>query len=189
MKKTKNPFFIILGPSGVGKNAVIKGVLKIFPRIKKATTYTVRSPRRGEKPGRDHFFTDKKQFQKMIKQRQFYEWSYVHGRYYGTPKKELNQLLIKNPVIAEIDVQGALQLKHKIKNTVTIFLKPDRIENLIKRINQRGKMSAEELARRFNSMKKEMKLAPKFDYRVVNRQNKIKQTVALVSQIITKHLP
>ncbi|EKD46279.1 MAG: hypothetical protein ACD_68C00059G0001 [uncultured bacterium] len=185
----KNPFFIILGPSGVGKNAVIKDVLKKFPQIKKAITYTVRQKRKNEKQGRDHYFVTTSQFKRMIKNRMFYEWAYVHGRYYGTPKKELNELLNHNPVIAEIDVQGAIQLERKIKNTVTIFLKPDSIGNLIRRINQRGKMSEPELARRFASMEKEMKLAPKFDYRVINRQHKLPQAVARVSQIIAKHLP
>ncbi len=116
--------FIISGQSGVGKNTILKGVLKKHPEIHRAVTFTTRQMRPQEIPGEDHFFVYYDKFQEMIKNDEFLEYAEVHGEMYGTPKEQINLALEQEKdVLMEIDVQGAKQIKEKMPEAKLIFIK------------------------------------------------------------------
>lgn len=188
--KKDGQLIIIMGPSGVGKNAIIRGLLKRLKNAVDLPTCTSRQPRPTEKPGRDYYFLTRKEFKKGIKQNDFLEWALVHNTYYyGTSKKILKKLKNKYDfVLADIDVQGVdILRRQKIPHT-SIFIKPDSHENLIKRIKKRkAKLSPAELQARLKSAQKELKQAKKYDHQVTNYQNRLPQTINKVLKIIKKN--
>lgn len=182
-KIIKSQLYILSGPSGVGKNAILRELLKVAPSLKKVITYTTRKRRLKEKEGKDHCFITVDDFKKKIKKGYFLEWAYVHRDYYGTPVKEIKEN-IKKKLIMEIDVQGALQVKKKIPQAILIFIKPDSLKNLLRRISRRGKMTSKDLEARLKSYPQEMKLSRFYDYIIVNRENRLNETVAKIRKII-----
>lgn len=190
-KKTQSKFIIISGPSGVGKNSVIHGILKKLKNAIQMITYTTRKPRLGEKHGKDYFFLTKKEFEKKIKQNEFLEWAKVHKiHYYGNSKKDLENLQKKyKTVIITIDVQGAETIRKKNIPHLSIFINAESKQKLISRIKKRNtKISPEKLARRIKSATTEIKSAKKYDYQIINYENKLNETVDKVYKII-KNLP
>lgn len=187
MKQTEKKIhhlFILSGPSGVGKNAILRELLKVAPNLKKVITHTTRKRRLKEKEGKDHCFITVDDFKKKIKKGYFLEWAYVHRDYYGTPVKEIKEN-IKKKLIMEIDVQGALQIKKKIPQAILIFIKPDSLKNLLRRISHRGKMTSKDLEIRLKkSYPREMRLSRFYDYIIVNRENRLNETVAKIRKII-----
>ncbi|MFH1508654.1 MAG: guanylate kinase [bacterium] len=181
-----NKLFIIIGPSGVGKAAIMRGVLKVIPELQKAVTYTIRRKRRFERESVDHYFTSKKEFEEMIRDGKFLEWALVHNRYYGTPKKELNELLEKGPVLIELDVRGVENILNQMKNVVTIFIEPDDPKNLLKRIKRRERPNEKDVKVRMKTMEFEMKMKNNYDYLVTNRENELDKAISEVCDIIKK---
>jgi guanylate kinase len=170
----------------VGKNAILRELLKVTPNLKKVITCTTRKRRLKEREGKDHFFVTAERFKKMIKEKKFLEWAYVHRDYYGTPTEAI-QKNKKKKLILEIDVQGALQIKKKIPQAVLIFIKPDSLKNLLRRISHRGKMGTQDLEIRIKkSYPQEMELSKFYDYAVVNKEGKLDETVRKVKEIIEK---
>jgi len=154
-------------------------------------TYTTRKPRLGEKHGKDYFFLTKKEFEKKIKQNEFLEWAKVHKiHYYGNSKKDLENLQKKyKTVIITIDVQGAETIRKKNIPHLSIFINAESKQKLISRIKKRNtKISPEKLARRIKSATTEIKSAKKYDYQIINYENKLNETVDKVYKII-KNLP
>ena len=180
--------FVLSGPSGVGKNAILAKLLKKIPDLKKVVTCTTRRRRPQEKEGLDHYFVSQKEFQKMIKENRFMEWAYVHKDYYGTLKEIVEKWLSQGKKrIMEIDVQGALQIKKKIPSVVLIFIKPDSFANLFHRIAKRGKMSQADLKIRLEkSYRREMALSKFYDYIIVNREGELNKAVERIKKIIRR---
>lgn len=178
--------FIISGPSGVGKTAIVLGVLKKLPGLKTTVTYTTRKPRKGKAEDKVMKYVSKKTFSQKIKNNEFLEWAIVHGESYGTAKKETLIALKNCHLLCNVDVQGALNIKKKLpQKTVLIFIKPDTFENLSKRIKKRGaKMLPKELEQRLNNARKELNYAKFYDYQVINYENKLDKTINKVSKII-----
>lgn len=188
-KKQNNKIFIISGPSGVGKTTIAKGVLKKMPFLKTTVTYTTRTKRLGKKEDKTVIHVSEKKFREKINKGDFIEWAIVHGNFYGTDAKTINQRIKKNSLLMNIDVQGALQIKEKLpKQTVLIFLKTKTFKELIRRIKKREKMPAAILDIRIKNAKKELALAQKYDYIVINAKDKIKEAVDKVIKIIKKEL-
>ncbi len=105
--------FVLSGPSGVGKSTLRKEVMKRCPALKYSISYTSRAPRRDEKEGVDYYFVDMETFEEMKEKGEFIEWAKVHGNYYGTPRRQVEEWLKEGfDVILEIDVQGAKQVKN-----------------------------------------------------------------------------
>ncbi len=161
---------VISGPSGVGKGTVRKALFELKNHnLEYSVSVTTRPPRAGEVDGKDYYFVNRPQFEEMIKQDRFLEYAEFVGSYYGTPKDKIDELLDKGKeVVLEIEVDGALQVREKMKEAVFIFLVPPSKKALLERLSQRGTDSAEIVNKRFQKAESEFKLAYKYDYIVVN---------------------
>ena len=136
MKKGK--LVIVSGPSGSGKSTVTK-IVKDRLNIPLSISATTRHPRVGEVDGKDYYFLTTEEFENKIKNDEFYEYANVHGNYYGTLKKVVEDNLDKGlNVILEIDVQGALIAKEKKKDAVLVFFKTKNMEILEERLRNRN---------------------------------------------------
>ena len=148
--------------------------MKKDKNLVQSVSYTTRQPRPNEVQGKDYFFVTKSEFQKIKRQNGFLEWANVFGRYYGTPKREVQEQLDRGrDVLLLIDVQGAKKVKKLMPDAVFIFLTPPSREELHRRLRRRGTESAREINRRFRVAFKELHLLNDMrlcDYRIVNRE-------------------
>lgn len=160
--------FIISAPSGTGKTTVAKKVLSQLPDLVRVVTYTTRPPRPGEVDGQDYRFISKEDFEKKIKENYFLEYANVYGNYYGTPKRDIEDILSQGKdALLIIDVQGAFKVKSLIPDAVSIFLLPPSFEELKRRIEGRGYID-KNLEKRLQTAKEEIPCARYFDYIVIN---------------------
>ena len=169
--KHKGELFIISAPSGSGKSTLIKLLLEQVENLEYSISYTTREPRKGEVNGKDYFFVSEKEFEKMIENNEFIEYARVFDKfYYGTSKKQVYSRIEQGKdVIMDIDVQGAYQIMEKGNLDFTsIFIIPPSIEELKKRLVDRGRDSMEEIEKRLITAKNEIKYLRYFDYVVVN---------------------
>ncbi|MBE3556699.1 MAG: guanylate kinase [Firmicutes bacterium] len=161
--------FVLSGPSGVGKGTVGRALRKRLPQLAYSVSVTTRPPRPGERDGVDYFFVAPPRFQEMIAQGEVLEWAEVYGHWYGTPRAFVEKLLRSHiDILLEIDTQGAMQVKERYPDAVTLFLLPPSLKELRKRIERRGTETREAAAERFRSAQVELTLAPRYDYAIVN---------------------
>jgi len=185
----KGELFILSSPAGGGKTTIANSLIKEIPNLKRVITCTTRKPRPDEKNGVDYFFLSKEEFEKRIEQGEFLEYAVVHGNYYGTPKKEVEEELSKGyDLLLVIDVQGMRQIKKNKSDLITIFILPPSIDELIKRMKKRGD-SEKEIKKRLETAKKEIPAWREYDFVVVNdileeAKEKIKQII-LVQRLKT----
>lgn len=181
----KGLLIIISAPSGNGKDAVIEALLKIVPSSTRLITTTSRPPRPGNIEGVDYYFISKEDFEDKIKNEEFLEYNFYAGNYYGTEKKILEDNIKKNKaVFLNIDVNGKHNLdKAKVKN-LSIFLLPDSLEILKNRIRQRGGISEELIEERIKTAKYEIENSLDYDYRIVNENGKLDETIDKLAKII-----
>jgi len=160
--------FTLVGPAGVGKNQLMKYVMAHSPTTQLPTA-TTRGIRDGEKEGREHFFVTDDTFLQMIAEDEMLEWQKVHRRYYGMVRKVVEDALTKGqPIIADIDIYGAMEIKERYpQQTVSIFIQPPSIGSLIERMRTRGDRETE-ISKRLLRVPLELELASKCDYIVVN---------------------
>ncbi len=176
---------VLSGPSGVGKDAVLTGLRLLRPDLQIVVTATTRAMRPGELQGVSYHFRTEKQFQAMVDNNELLEWAMVHGRLYGTPVKQVREAICAGyDVLLKIDVQGASQIRQRVKEAVTIFLAPSSINELMARLSQRGTETDQERALRLANANLEMMQARYFDYLVYNRDGKVEDAVAQVDAII-----
>ncbi len=161
--------FVISGPSGVGKDAVIEKVVAADPRIERSVSYTTRRPRPKERDGVDYSFVTRDQFQRLVDQGEFLEHASYDGNLYGTSAQRVQELeQAGSDVILKIEVKGAEQVRSKLPNATFIFLAPPSMEELIRRTATRDTESAEERSARQVIAETEMKYASHYDHVVVN---------------------
>ncbi|MDV3196147.1 MAG: guanylate kinase [Candidatus Phytoplasma stylosanthis] len=173
MKLNKKGLIIVIsGPSGVGKGEIKKTLLKRGNgNFVYSISATTRSPRPKEKNGKDYFFINEEEFKKKIQENFFLEYNKFVNHYYGTPYKNvLKQLEEHKEVILEIDIEGALQImQHKVhKDSVFIFIAPPSKKVLYERLKKRNSESPEDIKQRMLKSEKEIHLAYRYDYIVVN---------------------
>jgi len=183
ISKTGGILVVVSSPTAVGKTTVCR---KLVSRgkglIVNSISATSRPPRKGEREGRDYFFVGAK-FPGLIKQGRFLEWEKVHGSYYGTPKKYVEEQIAKNKaVLLTIDVKGGATIRKKFKNSLLIFLLPPSLEVMRKRLEKRGTETAAQIKVRLNTAVKELKYLKKYDYLVVN--DRLAETIKAVESII-----
>ena len=170
-KKTGN-LIVISGPSGAGKDTVVKKLLETNSNIELSVSMTTREPRKGEKEGVDYFYVSNEEFQKQIDNGNLLEYANVFGsNYYGTPKdKVLNNIKKGKDVILVIDIQGAIQVKEAMPESIFIFIMPPSMKELKKRLIERDTESSEKILERFKTAYKEINEATKYNYVVINDQ-------------------
>ena len=173
----KNIILIISGPAGSGKNTVAERLISEFGNVKRVITSTSRPPRGAEIDGVDYHFLSPEAFEKAIANGEFYEYAKVHDRYYGTSKKAVHDSLAAgNDLVLIIDVQGAdtwrkiASQNPKIAERLTsVFVAPDSIAELRKRLVGRATESEADIDRRMKTAVDEFKQADKFDRRIESK--------------------
>ncbi len=168
-QKKRGSLIIISGTTCAGKGTVIKELLKKNENLVLSTSYTSRSIRKGDIEDVTYYFVSREKFEEKIKNDEFLEYALVHGNYYGTPKKEIENLLSDGKdVILEIEVQGAKIVKEKLPETVLIFVLAPSMEEVKKRIIARGSETKEQIITRFKTAYQEINEIPKYNYVVIN---------------------
>jgi guanylate kinase len=177
--------FVITGPSGCGKSTLVKRVRDDIKNIDFSVSYTTRIKRDSEIEEEDYYFVTKKKFKEMIEEDMFAEWAVVHGEYYGTSRREIEKKATMNDLLLDIDVQGAEQIKARHKKAAFVFILPPGFKALKKRLEKRGHDSAQDIQKRLEVAKKEIRYYPMFDYIIIN--DKLDQAAEeLKSVIISK---
>ena len=180
---------IISSPGGGGKDSVIRGLLKIFKKSVKLITITSRAKRPREKEGIDQFFISAEDFEKKLNTDYFVEYNKCAGNYYGTPKKLLTELQNNYEIVfTNIDVNGKKHFDELGIPHLSIFLLPENTEQLRERAVRRGGMTPEMIEERVNLGLEEIANSKTYDYRIVNREGEIDETILKIAEIIKKHL-
>ncbi len=177
--------FILSGPSGVGKDAVLSRLKASDYPLRFVTTVTTRPKRINEKNDVDYHFISKEEFQKMIDNHELLEWAEVYGNRYGVPKDPVKRALEQGQnVMLKVDIQGVANIKKIVPQAVTIFLMPSSINDLEIRLKRRHTESAFDMARRLKIAESEMNEFPKFSYVVTNPDGGIERALADIKAII-----
>lgn len=168
--KSKGDLIIISGTTCAGKGTVIKKLLANHNDIVLSTSYTSRPKRESEIDGVDYYFVSKEEFERKIENGDFLEYAQVqYGAYYGTPKKEVLELLDSGKdVILEIDVQGAKQIKELYPDTILIFIMAPSMREVKRRIMMRGDENIDQIISRFKVAYNEINQINDYNYVVVN---------------------
>ena len=178
---------IVSGPSGSGKSTLVEKILEL-PGTMLSISCTTRQPRKTEGDGRWYNFVTESEFQQMVARGDFLEYAQVFGKnWYGTPRKSIDEALAqKKDLVLEIDVQGALQVKHKLPGAVAVFVLPPSRAELENRIRARGQDSEDEIARRLERARQEMLTYSSYDFAIINddleRAGKEVQAIAIGSR-------
>lgn len=174
---------VLSGPSGSGKDTVLKKLMQEQPNIKLSISATTRLPRPGEKHGQDYYFIKHEEFNDLIDNDGVLEYASYCNNFYGTPKKPVNDWLNSgNDVILEIEVKGGAQVRKTNPKSVGIFIIPPSFEVLKQRLINRKTESESVINDRLSTAKIEIKSALDYDYIVVNDSlddcvNKIKNII------------
>jgi guanylate kinase len=164
---------IISGPSGVGKDTVIKEMLSLDSNLKLSVSATTRTPRPGEENGKSYLFLSKDEFSKMLNNGEFLEYTSYCGNFYGTPVRRVDDLLADgNDVILKIEVEGAFIVRKKRSRSVAVFINPPSLEVLAGRIRDRGFDDEPGIKKRLSRAEIEMKQSCKYDFVCVNSDAK-----------------
>lgn len=184
--KSEKIIAIITGPSAVGKTTIAKEVLKKLKNFRPSTTYTTRDKRAKESEDKIMFYVSETEFRNMIDDGKFIEWAQVYGNFYGTSKEALQETLKKHNVLMNIDVQGARTIKKKFTKHISIFIMPEKMEDIEARINAR-QMDPVMKKRRIEMAKIEMAQSDLFDYKIINYNNHLDKAVDKVLKILNKY--
>jgi guanylate kinase len=161
--------FVITGPSGVGKGTLIRGLMERLPALELSVSATTRSARPGERDGVDYHFLSPEEFARRIAQGDFVEHADYAGRRYGTLRSELDARVGDGvPVVLEIEVQGARQVRAAMPEALQVFIAPPSLDALRTRLVGRGTDDAEEVERRLRVAEHELQAQPEFAHVVVN---------------------
>lgn len=186
IQQVKPLLFILSGPSGVGKDAVLHRMKESSFPLKYVVTMTTRPRRDRETDKVDYNFVSMEEFQNMIEGGKLLEWANVYGNLYGVPRDEVEKALEQGQdVIVKVDIQGVANIKKIMSESISIFLMPHSPEDLVARLNQRHTESPSALELRIQTATEEMKQASKFDYAVVNRRGEIDLAANEIKAIIT----
>lgn len=177
--------FVISGSSGVGKNTVIEGFLKVNPQFEFSVSTTTRGKREGEAEGVNYFYVSREDFLKSIENGEFLEWAEFSGNLYGTKKAFVEEKLANDKnIILEIETNGAFQVKEKMPEAVLIFIEPPSFEDLEFRLRNRNTESEEAILKRLDEVKKEMVRSSRFDYKIVN--DTVENAIAALEKIVAE---
>jgi guanylate kinase len=161
--------FVITGPSGVGKGTLIRAVMERLPQLQLSVSATTRPPRPGEHDGVDYHFLSREDFARRVRAGEFVEHADYAGRSYGTLRAELEDRVRGGvPVVLEIEVQGARQVRGTLPDAVQVFIAPPSLQALRTRLIGRGTDDSAEVERRLRVAERELEAQPEFTHVVVN---------------------
>jgi guanylate kinase len=161
--------FVITGPSGVGKGTLIRGLLQRIPELELSISATTRAPRAGESDGAHYHFLDPEEFERRVTAGDFVEHAEYSGRRYGTLRSELERRTAAGaPVVLEIEVQGARQVREAMPDALQVFIAPPSIDALRARLVGRGTDSPDQIEARLATAERELQARPEFGRVVVN---------------------
>jgi guanylate kinase len=177
---------VISGPSGAGKDTVMQCMKDRGMPFHFVVTATTRPRRSNEVNGKDYFFVGKEEFARMIEEDELIEYAVVYGDYKGIPKQQVREALSSGKdVLMRVDVQGAETVRKLVPNAILIFMTVDNEQELERRLRERKTETAEELALRIATARKELQRVESFDYVVVNADDHLDQAVDTIQAIIT----
>ena len=161
---------VLSGPSGVGKSTVVAALRRRSPEIWISVSVTTRRPRPGEVNGREYYFVNTAEFDRMVSAGELLEWAEFAGNKYGTPAEPVRNRLEQGlPMLLEIDLSGARQVREALKDdALLVFLKPPSWAELVRRLTGRGTEPPDVVARRLAVAKEELAAASEFDVTLVN---------------------
>jgi guanylate kinase len=162
---------VLAGPSGVGKSSVVEELRRRLPELFFSVSATTRDPRLGEVDGTDYHFVGPAGFDRLIERDELLEWAEIHGglQRSGTPREPVERALAAGrPVLVEVDLSGARAIKQALPESVTVFLDPPSLDELTRRLRQRGTESAAQFARRLETAHEELAARGEFDVVLVN---------------------
>ncbi len=168
----KGILVVVSGFSGSGKGTLMKRLMNKYDNYALSVSATTRTPRAGERDGKEYFFKTQESFCKMIQEDAFIEYARYVDNYYGTPKEYVQEQLDSGKdVILEIEMQGALKVKEKMPETLLIFVTPPSVQELKRRLTERGTESSEIVDARMAQAKEEVKFMEFYDHVLVNETN------------------
>ncbi len=166
---TKGRVYIISGPSGSGKDTLMKKVFEKNPDLAFSISSITRDMRPGEVEGEKYNFVSRERFEQMIANDELLEHNVFVGNYYGTPKAPvINCIENGKDMLIEVDVNGAVQIRNKLQDVISIFIMPPSLEVLTNRLTGRGTDSKEVIQKRLGEALREISSAVDYDYIVVN---------------------
>jgi guanylate kinase len=170
---TDRPLFVVLsGPSGVGKDTLLRALLARDDRITGVVTAKTRARRPGERQGIDHLFLDDDDFEVMVQHDEFLEHATVYGHRSGVPREPVREALERGlTVVARTDIQGARTLRASVPGALLIFVTAPDLPTLERRLRSRGDVPEADLRNRLSLAREEIAAAAEFDYVVVNRDD------------------
>ncbi len=177
--------FVITGPSGVGKGTLIRGLMERLPQLALSVSATTRAPRPGERDGVDYHFLGREQFDQKVAAGEFVEHADYAGRSYGTLRSELDERVSGGePVVLEIEVQGARQVRAAMPEAVQVFIAPPSLAALRARLVGRGTDDQTEVERRLRVAEQELTAQPEFAHVVVNDRldDALERLIAIVAE-------
>ncbi|PIT88374.1 MAG: guanylate kinase [Candidatus Magasanikbacteria bacterium CG10_big_fil_rev_8_21_14_0_10_36_32] len=180
---------VVSAPSGGGKDSVIDALLKIFPNSTRLITTTTRPKRPGEIDGINYYFISPDTFQNLIMNKELIEYNFYANQYYGMQKSKLKEALEKyDLVFSNIEVNGKKNMDGAGIKNLSIFLLPESMEVLHRRIVVRGGLTPDVIEERLETASKEIAQSNSYDYQVVNKEGKLEETIAQVADVLKKHL-
>lgn len=175
---------VVSGPTAVGKGTVVAALRASHPEIAVSVSATTRPPRPGEIDGIHYFFVTDEQFDELIASDGLLEWATVHGKHrYGTPRRPVEDAIeAGKPVVLEIDLQGARQVRASMPQATQVFLAPPSWDELVHRLTGRGTETPEQQARRLQTARTELAAQSEFDAVVVN--DTVEHSVELLVELL-----
>jgi guanylate kinase len=177
--------FVIAAPSGAGKTTLVHALVTRNPELRFSISYTTRDKRINEADGVDYLFVDKDEFNRLREGGEMLEWAEVFDNFYATSRSQVESLLADgHNVVLEIDWQGAQQVRASMPDCITIFILPPSLDELERRLRDRGTDPADVIERRLRDAMSDMSHWDEFDYVIIN--DELEQAVADLEAVLAR---